>query len=496
VYISDRADVVNQSKKLGGRYQLVEYTFTNNAQGTAPMVDYDFSAVDSLNTISLAVEAIGSTKGETFGWVGMPSSIEKLQLQSKIDTFSLQTGWPKFTGNESKIPSGYNLFALTLDSDLPQAKANLLRQRLISRWLYWYDTSSSEICFNNPHGRSFSECKAFADSVKAVMNAFKQNANENGVHNPSDADLIKHIIGYVNFAPDGKNWAYLTHDIGSKVIGLLRGVADKNDGILHKKYLFPAYDSNYNLNPYVTFIHGQKALNLQVYAFSIDDSIGNIQVKDFRGMQIDVGGTKQLPDTRHYTRPKEPLDSKYHIIPGGGWGVTTGVICGLKQTYKPGEPALAALFNNANECNVTLTNPDTTFSLRKMTSGALRLENCHGAVCDNITVNQTSVNLPGGSSKPVNTDYHIYVGAGWGLTTGFACQQPVSYQLGKPAIDILFNRNKSCFVTLYSPGVSFNLNRDQNGNLVSSNCKNKGQADICSMIHFGDKNINLPGAPA
>ena len=325
VYISEKPFENKGDQPIEGDYQLAEYTFTSDDSGVQT-VHYDFSAVDSLDSLPIAIEPIDKNGNSRDGYVGMDSSLTKESIEDNIAKFNKETNWPIFKnddpGYKGKIPGGYNLFAV------PQIiggdTGDKARQEIISKWYAWYNDNNNYKMCENAEDQSF--CRAFESSVIDVINAFKQNAEYNNVSNPSEYQIIQHIIGYVPF---GESWEYVTPEIGAKVIGLLRGIPTK-DGDQSK--LFPAYDSEYNLNPYVTFIH--KVLGLHVYSFSIDDSIGNIQIPNYNGIQIDIGSTKSLPVDKLYNPNPQPGPGPgpgptpapsvaYNIFLGGGWGETT-----------------------------------------------------------------------------------------------------------------------------------------------------------------------------
>jgi len=69
-------------------------------------------------------------------------------------------------------------------------------------------------------------------------------------------------------------------------------------------------------NPYVTLIHGSQYLNAQyVYAYSVDDAVGNMQTAG-EGLIIAVGGTEGLPNL-------QPATSPIHVP--FGWAATDAI---------------------------------------------------------------------------------------------------------------------------------------------------------------------------
>lgn len=287
VYLAKEAFSISGDQPIAGKYQLAEYTFTNNG---SVAVDYDFSAVDSLFTLPIAIEPINPIKPDIpkYGYTGMSQKQTEAVLQEEINQFTQATSWPTFSNAQNKIPGGYNLFALTSDIDINQGQASVVRNNIIKKWYDWHDKSS--MCSNSE--RSKKACNAFQKSVIDVINAFEKNAAANGAVFKNFQDkqyqIIQHIIGYVPFG----SWDFITDNTSDKVIGLLRGVSRKSQEKQEQQYLFPDYNSQYSLDPYVTFIH--KIAKLNVYAFSIDDAVGNYDVPNYNGIQIDVGGVKSL----------------------------------------------------------------------------------------------------------------------------------------------------------------------------------------------------------
>ncbi|MCF6764411.1 hypothetical protein L3V82_01415 [Thiotrichales bacterium 19S3-7] len=393
VYLSDKPYQVQSDQPIQEDYQLAEYTFTNNKTST---VDYDFSAVDSLDSLPIAIEPIKKDGSTSIGFVGMNDKQSQKTIEKSINDFSSETGWPKFTNLPSKIPGGYNLFALTGESQLNQAKASTLRNTIINKWYNWYnDNKNYNMCTT---AKDIAFCHSFENSVIDVINAFKANAHYNHINNPTQYQIIQHIMGYVPFNDPTKppltppDWKYITTTIGDKVIGLLRGIPTKNGD--HSK-LFPDYDSIYNLNPYVTFIH--KKLAMQIYAFSIDDSIGNLQFPNYNGIQIDVGGTESLPNQNPYTPPKPPIESKYHINLAPGWGTISGEICST-NIIKSNKLSFPISFSS-KQCNVKLYSDklNITFTLQKDIQGNLVLdESSYSGNIDykTIYIGNKNINLP------------------------------------------------------------------------------------------------------
>ena len=388
-------------QRLGGPYQLVEYTFSNNGK---PTVDYDFSAVDSLYDLPLAVEASDpTTPGQQIGWTGMSPTQNKEFLKTKMQQFTASQGdfpgWPYMnypgapTPYQDKVAGGYNLFALTSPSDLDQNVAGKLRPYLVARWYSWYNNTAQ--C-TTPLTKT--ECDAIHQSAENVINAFVANAKVNGKGTPTQTEVIEHIMGYVPF---GASWDPIDSNIAEQQIGLMSGVPSKDD-IKNPDYqaiLYPSANQPNALNPYVSFIH--KDVGLHVYAFSIDDAIGNFYEPGYNSISIDIGGIDHLPDTNPYQTGT--TQAQYHLVMGDGRGEVYASVCGKEH-----------IFNNAGNydftvhkaCRVTLDHPQkTSFTVLQDNHGAGKvrpihlLGDCHSSepgFCEKIKVDNShnAIELP------------------------------------------------------------------------------------------------------
>ncbi|WP_192483504.1 MULTISPECIES: hypothetical protein [Cysteiniphilum] len=122
--------------------------------------------------------------------------------------------------------------------------------------------------------------------------------------------------------------------------------------------------------------------------------VGMSDVPNYKGIVIDVGSTKSLPNTSPYTPPPPP--SKYNINIGGGWTTITGNVCGKAV----GNESVIPL-NFDKTCDVSLTMnkgqsaDNTKFHLEKNSSGNLVLSNCSGNICQQINVDAKNIYLPG-----------------------------------------------------------------------------------------------------
>lgn len=284
-YVGDQPDVNYPD-------QFIEYAFDDAA-------NYDFSAVDSLYSMPLAMEAIDNPNAKALGYVGMPNKLDHAALKAKFDNFHTVSGWPFFDGSVDKLP-GKELFF----SPQYSQSGDAFRQELTAKWFAWYQDKNYAMCQKQGASRPFKYCQLFENSVKNLMQSLIKNASDNGVilnlNDEKDKELLMRNI--TSFVPFGKiappNW---TGTLTAEASGLESGISNIN--ATDEKslgYEYPDYSSAYCLNPYVTFIH--KVLNLQIYAYSIDDAIGYIRALGFNGIQIDINSISSLPNQSPYQR--------------------------------------------------------------------------------------------------------------------------------------------------------------------------------------------------
>jgi hypothetical protein len=221
---------------------------------------------------------------------------------------------------------------------------------LVQRWTLWVNSNpcsdlgkigdwpSPKSAFNKP-----AFCSTFRNTVRYVWNYFATNATEcksltGFARNLCIAD---NIIGYKSKVLGGR--------LPESVQALQRSVpwGNPNNGQLQysfDKFLlnWAPYNSAFNLNPYVRFIHNSDdGLDAPgAYGFSIDDRYGNFQSRA-SGFIVDVGGKAAMLN-------KEPYDPyhEYDVAFAQGWDHATA--CGRKVPIpgaKPGNAPIAFWLN-------------------------------------------------------------------------------------------------------------------------------------------------------
>lgn len=443
-------DGTSTSFNSDGAFQLVEFTFRgpNEVPGSGTWgngVGYNFSAVDSVySALPLAVEAtdIEETKDNSLGYTGMNLGTTQMDFDRKQLTLKFKelvdAGWPYFKNSSNpvkegeavtdanyyKLPGGYNLFALTSAPDgspnispmlgyMPaKGVSPITASTLTQKWMYWLGADRCTL------GDEF--CTAFQTSVKNVWNGFVINAksnnlpplpplpplplpNENSNFVPGNdyVNMAKHITGYVNFGSNS-DWVGIDPPtknapavVGPSWIGLAEGVPFK--GAQYEQFKYPDCNSIYSLDCYVTAIH--KKFQMNVYSFSIDDSLGYFDAPTQNKLIIAVGGLNHLPNQKQAQRAPE---SPYNINLGLGW--TKIEACGYVSDIKKKDRntgsrtplPFSSMDNSSAMCQVKLivasddgkisTEVDLTMSLNNKNLVKVACNDQGAGVCDYIVV--------------------------------------------------------------------------------------------------------------
>jgi hypothetical protein len=283
--------------------QLTEYTLGAVNDKKDPMtinpfnVDYDVSYVDS-TFLPVAMEPYDN---EQVGYVGMVSSID--DFNDAMDRFlGDYPGWPLFVNKKVpdfvKIPSPLNVFGRNLTADQPDLSAPPWAplDKLVDNY---------KDCVNKKLDGTF------CDNIREVQTMFKKNLSnynqnfdkwkckEASRASGDVMSMVGHIYGFTPFN-DG---------CGNAKLNLLEETAGYRDdnykefrrvkGLFDDLQLAP----NGKFDPYVLLIHDKKYLNApNVYAYSVDDALGNMQV-DGSGLILAVGGADRLPNPDPATPP-------------------------------------------------------------------------------------------------------------------------------------------------------------------------------------------------
>jgi hypothetical protein len=284
--------------------QLIEYTLGAINQNKDPVelnpnnVDFDVSYVDTAflpaamvpyNTVLPAIAQVG--------YVGTPQPIEAFRkaLNKFVAADSAYHGWPQFIDNQGKmilkLPSVLHVMAG--DPDLAPKPWPPV-DKLTTDWKACLPNNASEICQNILAVRQL-----FVDNYTNYQAIFaaKCDAKKGPVALTEDL-LISHVYG---FTPFGENCADTAVNLLEKTPGYAANNSEKfhriKDVFDHLQYLKTG-----EFDPYVVLIHGADYVAApNVYAYSVDDAVGNMQA-DGTGFIIAVGGTTGLPNPN----PAEP----------------------------------------------------------------------------------------------------------------------------------------------------------------------------------------------
>jgi len=311
--------------------QLTEYTLGAINQNEDPFgldlhnVDYDVSYVDTA-FMPVAMEPVNNIQ---VGYIGMIQSIETFRAALMKFTMpsSPWTGWPQFKNEQGgtilKIPSALHIFAGDPDMTppgpplpgpppppYPWAPINTVA----ALW---------EICTVNNGTAPI--CPSMRD-VRALFQANYNNyvatytdpsfgCNSDGMHpNPvqltealmlrsvhgwspfndnctnAQGNLLENTPGYFTINPD-KTRNYAKYQAVKAVFDRLQYWPDEVGGNMLRG----------RFNPYGVLIHGADYINAPyVYAYSVDDAVGNMQVAG-DGLILAVGGPNGLPNPNHAT---------------------------------------------------------------------------------------------------------------------------------------------------------------------------------------------------
>lgn len=283
--------------------QLLEYTFGDAVKslidGTYSIdithVDYDVSAVDQVY-LPIAMEPYGNAQ---VGYTGVTTALDL--FRSTLNNFVAAQPWPIYVGspayNFPRVPGAYNV--IIGDQSLSPA-ATTVAQEFRD---YWTDCirSSTPPALHPYHAQCL-----------AVNDLFQKNFLSNSCHvgpSPGLDDLLRHIYGWVAFTCPNQLNNSLLETPGADYKG-----SEAAYQILQNSapVSIPNYAKSLAFNAYVGLIHNQDMLNMNIYAYSIDDAVGNMN-EIGEGIIVAVGGDQGLPNKNQFD-PSKIIT----VIPGPG----------------------------------------------------------------------------------------------------------------------------------------------------------------------------------
>jgi len=386
LFFSDDADLPKNDPSqqteytLGARVEQVVKNPATDPPNTLDVMNVDFD-VSYVNLAHLPA-TMGPFANDQVGYVGTPQPIEtfKNALRNFLIDFK---GWPQFVRTYPapptpetllKLASPLEIFARLAGADPPPDLTPLIPpqhwpdqlwapiQALRTNWLTYAGTVNSPgTCLPTPAGTHF--CDAIIN-VKALMTAnfakYKTLFPNPCTGTPitlTDDVMIAHVYG----------WAPFTESATSPggcppTANLLENTSPDYSANNFAKYskvklgfdklnygLFPA--AKYVFNPWVVLIHGQKYVFApNVYAYSVDDAVGNIQAEG-TGFIIDVGSTQHLENQL----PAAPPINISYAIGTQNIKFVNYSICNVdapKKLVNPNFPSFVISANNPKNCPI------------------------------------------------------------------------------------------------------------------------------------------------
>lgn len=301
IFASDRGLPLNDP------YQLVEYTWANINTQTIPyqiftnFVDYDLSYVDH-TYLPVAIEPYNNNS------VGYTGTIQDLaNFRNILNKFAQDKNWPQYTQTPQyqniRLPGTYNML---IGVDLND-KNSVAKQNIENLW---------KNCTQNNVNNSLCQ------NINIVADLFNKNyQNYLAIpcfsHLPLTLDLmLQHVYGWVPFNECSTN-SFDNALYNTPGIHYENTVKAYHD--IQYSYLLSQNDE---FNPYVELIHGKNYLNMDAYAYSIDDAVGNINTTG-DGIIIAIGGKLGLPNPNPYSSNINPTPTP-NPIPAQNINVNLG----------------------------------------------------------------------------------------------------------------------------------------------------------------------------
>jgi len=262
-------------------------------------VDYDVSYVDN----AYLPAAMEPYNNKTVGWIGTIQGIDpfKAALQKFLSAPAFK-GWPQFADDEKetilKIPSALHL--MQNQDNLTPAPPWTPIQNMKTLWVNCTAGGTDPICSNIRDVHDLFAAN-YANYVNNYHTAFSGTCDQNKDPEPATLDedsMLANVYAWTPFTANCRADTNLLEDTP--------GYQENNfSGYQSVKSEFDAlnYWPTGEFNPYVVLIHGAEYLDAKyVYAYSVDDAVGNMQTTG-EGLIIAVGGTDGLPNPNPATSP-------------------------------------------------------------------------------------------------------------------------------------------------------------------------------------------------
>lgn len=286
-------------------FQITEYTLGAIDLTKDPYtldvknVDYDLSYVDN----AYLPAAMEPYNNPVVGWIGTIQGIDpfKAALQ-KFLTAPEFTGWPQFVDDQGetilKIPSALHIMLDQANLTPPPPWAPIEQMKTL--WMSCAAGGTEPICSNIRDLRDLFAAN-YTNYSNNYRSAFSDVCDQTKGPEPATLDEAAMLAQVYGWGPFNKNCTADTN--------LLENTPEyQENNYLKYQSVKAEFDAlNYwptgEFNPYVKLIHDPQYLNAQyVYAYSVDDAVGNMQTTG-EGLIIAVGGTAGLPNPNPATAP-------------------------------------------------------------------------------------------------------------------------------------------------------------------------------------------------
>jgi hypothetical protein len=270
-------------------------------------VDYDVSYVDN----AFLPAAMEPYHNRVVGWIGTIQKIDPFRaaLQKFLTTPAFQ-GWPQYVDDEKetilKVPSALHIM---LDqANLTPAAPWSPIEKMKSLWRHCTAAGTEQICSDIRDVRDLFAAN-YLNYVDSYHTAFGSTCDQTKDPEPANLDenaMLAHVYGWGPFNANCKADTNLLEDTPAYQ-------ESNHAGYQSVKSEFDAlnYWPTGEFNPYVALIHDPQYLNADyVYAYSVDDAVGNMQTQG-EGLIIAIGGTDGLPNP-------DPATSPIHVSFGYG----------------------------------------------------------------------------------------------------------------------------------------------------------------------------------
>ncbi len=285
--------------------QLIEYTLGAIDLTKDPYtldvknVDYDVSYVDNV-FLPAAMEPYNNP---VVGWIGTTQGIEsfKAAIQRFLAAPAFQ-GWPQFVDNGGetmlKIPSALHIMLDQASLTPPPPWRPVENMKML--WEHCIAGGTEPICSNIRDVRDLFAAN-YATYSNNYRSGFSDTCDQTKAPDPATLDedaMLAHVYGWSPFNGNCTAQTNLLEDTpgyGSNNYSRYQLVKSEFDALNN----WPSGE----FNPYVKLVHDPQYLNAKyVYAYSVDDAVGNMQTRG-EGLIIAVGGTAGLPNPNPATAP-------------------------------------------------------------------------------------------------------------------------------------------------------------------------------------------------